>query len=80
MKSENDSKNGLDDLYQDYWAIHAQKIGPHSPLEIAAVLVAQAMSIYRTVLDDEDYNKMVDDISRMRGDVKAILPEDQHYH
>lgn len=80
MNGDNDSNNGLNDLYQDYWAMHAQNMDSHSPLEIAAVLLAQAMSIYRTVLDDDDYNKMVDDISRMRGDVKILTPEDQHYH
>lgn len=77
----NDKKDTIDDLYQDYWAIHAQMINKgHAPLEIAAILVAQSMSIYKTVLDTEDYDKMVDDISRLRYNVKEIKPEQEHYH
>jgi hypothetical protein len=76
----NDSESGLDELYQEYWMIHSQKLDQHNPLEVAAVLLAQAMTIYRTVLDEEDYNKMVDSIDRMRNDVKILTPEQGHYH
>ena len=76
----NDSDSGLDDLYQEYWMIHSQKFDQHSPLEVAAVLLAQAMTIYRTVLDEEDYNNMVDSIDKMRDDVKILTPEQGHYH
>jgi hypothetical protein len=78
MKNEADSIN---DLYQDYWAIHAQMIDKgHAPIEIAAVLAAQSMSIYKTVLDSEEYDKMVDSISDMRYNVKELKLEEGHYH
>jgi hypothetical protein len=80
MNSDNDLDSGLDKLYQDYWTIHAKNLDDYNPLEVAAVLLAQAMSIYRTVLDDDDYNKMVDDISRLREEVKILTPEQGHYH
>jgi hypothetical protein len=38
------------------------------------------MTIYKTVLDDTDYNKIVDDISTMRDRVKILTPEQGHYH
>jgi hypothetical protein len=76
-----DNTDSIDELYQDYWAVHAQMISKgHSPLEIAAILVAQSMSIYKTVLDSKDYDKMVDDISKMRYNVKELTPEQGHYH
>ena len=80
MNSDNDLDSGLDKLYQDYQTIHAKNLDDYNPLEVAAVLLAQAMSIYRTVLDDDDYNKMVDDISRLREEVKILTPEQGHYH
>jgi hypothetical protein len=80
MKEDNSSNNGLDDLYQEYWLIHSQKLSIYDPLEVAAVLMAQAMTIYKTVLDDTDYNKIVDDISIMRDRVKILTPEQGHYH
>ena len=80
MSSDKNIDPGLDDLYQDYWAIHSQKLDEHDPLEVAAVLLAQAMTIYRTVLDNDNYNKIVDDISRLRNEVTILVPEDRHYH
>lgn len=80
MNEDNSSDIGLDDLYQEYWMIHSQKLGTYDPLEVAAVLMAQAMTIYRTVLDEEDYNTIVDDIGRMRGRVKTLCPALGHYH
>jgi hypothetical protein len=80
MNEDKSSDSGLDDLYQEYWMIHSQKLEKHEPLEVAAVLMAQAMTIYRTVLDEEDYNKIVDDIGLMRGRVKTLSPEQGHYH
>lgn len=76
----NDLDNNIEDLYQEYWMIHSQKLDCHDPLEVAAVLLAQAMSIYRTVLNEEDYNNMVDSIDRMRNDVKILTPDQGYYH
>ncbi len=81
MDLDNEEKGSIEDLYQDYWTIHAAMIGKgHTPLEIAAILVAQSMSIYKTVLDDDEYNKMVDDISRLRYNVKELKLEEGYYH
>jgi hypothetical protein len=79
-KSMNDLDSGIEKLYQDYWAIHAEKLEKHAPLEVAAVLLAQAMSMYKTVLDHDDYNKMVDDIGRMRDQIKTLTPKQGNYH
>lgn len=76
----NDSNSGIEDLYQEYWSIHSEKLDKHDPLEVAAVLLAQAMSLYRTVLDTDDYNKMVDSISKRRNEVKTLTPEQGNYH
>lgn len=77
----NDSDSGLEDLYQEYWIYHSQMIGKgHKPLEIAAILVAQSMSIYKTVLSPEEYDKMVDSIAEQRYKVKELNPEQGSYH
>lgn len=76
----NDLDNGVEELYQDYWMIHAQKLEKYDPLEIAAVLLAHAMTLYKTVLNNNDYNKMIDDIGHMRDQVKSLTPDLGHYH
>jgi len=73
MDMISDDNNELENLYQNYWAFHASMIEKeHNPIEIAAILVAQAMSIYKTVLSPEDYNNIVDSISNSRDKVQQL--------
>lgn len=44
----------------------------YSPMAIAGVMIAQAMSMYRTLLSDKEYHKMVDFISDNRDNVKTF--------
>ncbi len=73
-------KGDLEKLYQDYWVFHSKQLIEHTPLELAAVLLAQSLSIYKTVLDENEYNKMIDNISIMRDDVKKLTPEEGAFH
>ena len=72
----NEQTDQLENLYQDYWAFHAAMIDKeHSPMEIAAILVAQALSLYKTILDEDEYNQMVDSISDSRDKVSKLTPD-----
>jgi hypothetical protein len=72
----NESTDQLENLYQDYWAFHATMIDKdHSPIAIAAILVAQALSIYKTVLEEDEYNSIVDSISDKRDKVTKLTPD-----
>lgn len=70
----------LESLYEEYWNIHSKYLESCSPLELAAILLTHAMTIYKTVLDDDDYNKMVDGISSMRNQVKTLPNLDSYLH
>jgi hypothetical protein len=72
MNEENSLDSGLDELYHSYWEVHNEKMSSHSPLEIAAILMTQSLTIYKTVLDEDEYNRMVDSISDLRDQVKEI--------
>jgi hypothetical protein len=70
---ENQETNDLENLYQEYWTFHASMIDKdHNPIEIAAILVAQAMSIYKTVLSADEYESIVDSISDSRDKVQKL--------
>lgn len=43
-------------------------------IEIAAVLSTAGLSLYRSALNETDYNNMVDNISDLRGKVIKITP------
>ena len=72
MNEENSLDSGLDELYHSYWEVHNEKMGSYSPLEIAAILMTQSLTIYKTVLSEDEYNSMVDSISDLRDQVKEI--------
>ena len=66
----------LENLYQDYWTFHTTMIDKdHSPLAIAAILMTQALSIYKTVLEEDEYNSIVDSISDKRDKVTKLTPD-----
>ena len=72
----NDATDQLENLYQDYWTFHATMIDKdHSPLAIAAILMTQALSIYKTVLEEDEYNAIVDSISDKRDRVTKLTPD-----
>lgn len=81
MILENNSVTELDDLYQEYWTIHAKMIDKNiSPVAIAGVLVAQALTIYKTVLSEVEYESMCESIYNSKHIVKQLDPSQGHYH
>lgn len=68
----NDTNDGLSDLYARYLEFADLMAVDHTAFEIAGVMMAQAMSMYKTVLDQTDYDRMVDSIGHMRNHVKSF--------
>ena len=72
MNEENDSKTGLDELYHDYWTVHNEKMANYTPLEVAAILITQGLSIYKTVLSEDNYESMIEGIVDSKDQIKEI--------
>ena len=64
----------LEQLYSNYLEFTDHMVGQYDPMEVAAIMMAQALSIYKTSLDEIDYNKMVDSISASRSQVHKFTP------
>lgn len=64
--------NDLQNLYDNYLHFTDQMVGEHSAMAVAGIMLAQALSIYKTALSPEEYNQMVDNISDMRDEVKTF--------
>lgn len=62
----------LDELYQKQWAITSVMLEDYRPMEVAGVMIAQALRIYKTAMTDEDFNKLVDSISNGRDKVQKF--------
>jgi hypothetical protein len=72
MNFDNDMNDGLTDLYSKYLVFADEMAVDHSAMEIAAVMMAQAMSIYKTALSEEDFNNVIDVMSVSRDSVKTF--------
>lgn len=68
----NDLNDGLTDLYSKYLLFADEMAADHSALEIAAVMMTQALSIYKTTLSAEEFDNIVDVMSASRESVKTF--------
>jgi hypothetical protein len=62
----------LEKLYSNYLEFTGHMVGQYDPMEVAAIMMAQALSLYRTTMSEEDYNRMVDKISSSRDQVQTF--------
>jgi hypothetical protein len=69
-------ENRTEELYSKYIKFTEVMLEEYDSLEIAGIIVSQALSIYRTVLSEEDYNQMVDNISDSRDLVHIFQGHD----
>lgn len=64
----------IDNLYSIIADLAVNLSMEHSSLKIAAVLNAVGMSIYKTALNETDYEKMCETIYDLRHDVSTFQP------
>lgn len=66
----NDEK--LQRLYDTFLEFADHMCTENSPMEVAAIMMAQALTIYKSAMSEEDYNRIVDNISSSRDKVKTF--------
>ena len=66
------SNDKMQQIYDNYIEFTDHMVGVHGALEVAAVMMTQALSIYRSAMDPDDYDRMVDAISASRSQVKTF--------
>lgn len=62
----------LEELYTKYLAFTDTAAGEYGALEVAAIMLAQSLSIYKSALSETEYHMMVDNISNSRDKVKTF--------
>ena len=64
--------NNVEQLYNSYLEFSDQMTKEHSIYAVAGVMLAQALSIYKTTLSQDDYNNMLDRVFESRNQVKTF--------
>lgn len=62
----------LQRLYSQYLEFTDHMATEYGAMEVAAIMMTQALSLYRSSLDEDEYNKMVDMISASRTQIKTF--------
>ncbi len=61
-----------EDLYMKYLQFGGIMLEDYDAMEIAGVMVTQGLSLYKTCMNEEDYQKMVKNIYDRRNEVKTF--------
>ena len=72
MSISDNNPHCIEDLYAKYLQFTAVMLEDYKDIEIAGIMVTQALSMYRTVLPEEDYQRMVKSIYERRNEVKTF--------
>lgn len=64
------------EIYDKYMKFTEKMSEEYDALAIAGIMTAQALSIYRTVMSETEYNQMVDNISDSRDLVHTFQGHD----
>ncbi len=70
------SNQKLQTLYEQYFEFTDHMVSQYDPSAVAAIMLTQALSIYRTTMTEDDYNQMVDSISAKRHKVQIFQGTD----
>ena len=62
----------LQELYSKNLAFVDDLCGEYGAMEVAAIMMTQALTIYKSAMSEQDYNNMVDNISASRDKVKTF--------
>ena len=62
----------LQELYAKNLTFVDELCGEYGAMEVAAIMMTQALTIYKSALSDQEYNNMVDSISDSRDKVKTF--------
>ena len=68
----------VDALYKTFANLATDLSLQHKALSIAAVMNAVAMSIYKTAMSEEDFEKMAELIYELRHEVQTFSTEDHN--
>ena len=72
MSISDQNEHCIEDLYAKYLQFTSVMLEEYEDIEIAGVMFTQALSMYKTVLPEKDYQRMVKSIYERRNDVKTF--------
>lgn len=72
FNEKTNAENQTDEVYAKYLQFTGIMMEDYDAMAIAAVMATQAMSLYRTCMNEEDYQRMAKSIYDQRDQVKTF--------
>jgi hypothetical protein len=72
MSLDENLGHSTEDLYAKYLQFTGVMLEEYDAMEIAGIMVIQALSLYKTCMSEEDYQQMVKSIYDQRDQVKTF--------
>jgi len=66
------SDEKLQRLYNTFLEFADHMCVENSPMEVAAIMMTQALTIYKSAMSEDEFNMMVDTISSSRKQIKTF--------
>jgi hypothetical protein len=64
--------DNIEEIYAKLWTVISELSEHYTPLEVAGVMTAQAMTIYKTMLSPEEFEMMTESIYVSRDKIKKL--------
>lgn len=62
----------LEEAYAETLKFADVMVGKYGAIETASIMSAVALTLYKTILPEDDFNSLMDTISESRNDVKTL--------
>ncbi len=62
----------LQKLYNQYYEFTDHMVVENNPLAVAGIMLAQSLSIYKTLLSEQEYNRIIDSIIAKKDQVQTF--------
>ena len=72
MSLDENFDHSTEELYAKYLQFTGVMLEDYDEIEIAAVMATQSLSLYRTCMSEEDYQRMTKSIYDQRNEVKTF--------
>lgn len=72
MSLSDKQEHSTEDLYAKYLQFTSIMLEEYDAIEIAAIMATQALSLYKSCMSEEDYQRMVKSIYDQRDQVKTF--------
>ena len=70
----------VEGAFEKYWEVHSEMMEEHDVAQIAAIIITQGMTMYKTILSPEDYEMMMASIYESRDRIQRLDPEQGMLH